>query len=119
MALHVRTAVNSSPAPRRGRCTEHHSAQSQDLVVQLALIEVSDLRLQMGKVPFKWSKFNGLEIDEPWPCVNDEDIESVRRTMDHPLAACRLRQPSNSVDQCLVQESAVNVRKFGRKIWAL
>ena len=88
-------------------------------MVKHSRIDVSDLWLQMGKVPFMWSKLHGLEIDEPWRSVNHEDIESVRRTMDEPFAVCHLRQPSNPINQCLPQQSAVNVHKVGRKIWML
>jgi len=51
-------------------------------MVEHSRIVVSDLWFQMGKIPFKWSKLHCLEVDEPWRSVYDEDIESVRRTMD-------------------------------------
>src|ERR1700686_5888729 len=95
MALHVGTAFKSFPAPRRGRRTDHHSTQSQGLMVDGARIEASDLWLQMSQIPFKRSELHGLEIDELWSSVNDEDVESMRRAMDHPFAHCHLRQPSN------------------------
>jgi hypothetical protein len=88
-------------------------------MVELARIKVSDLRFQMGQVPFKRSELHGLEIDELWNFVNDEDIESVRRAMDHLFAAGHVRQPSNPIDQCLAQPSTINLRKIGRDTWAL
>jgi hypothetical protein len=88
-------------------------------MVEPAWIEVSDLWLQMGKVPFKWSKLHGLEIDELRRCVDDQDIESVRRTMDHLLAACHFFQPSHSVDQRPAQQGTINLHKRGGKIWTL
>ncbi len=109
MALHVGTTFKSFPAPRRGRRTDHHSTQSHGLSVELARIEVSDLWLQMSQVPFKRSELHSLEIDELWSCINDEDIESVRRAMDHPFAPRHFRQLSDSIDQCLTQQSTIGL----------
>ncbi len=88
-------------------------------MIELGRIEANDLWLQMSQIPFKWSKLHGLEIDELWSCVNDEDVESVRRAMDHPFDPCHLRQPSSSIDQCLAQQSTIGLHKLGRKIWTL
>ena len=83
-------------------------------MVELARIEASDLRLQMSEVPFNRSKLHGLEIDELRSCVNDEDIESVRRAVDHPFVPCQLRHPGHSIDQCLPQQSTISLRKLRR-----
>jgi hypothetical protein len=51
----------------------------------------------MSQVPFQRPKLDGLEVDERRSVIDGEDIESVRRPMDHSFATCHLLQPIDAV----------------------
>jgi hypothetical protein len=103
----------------RGFRTDDKPAGLEDLLVEWKWVAVSDFWFQVGEVPLGWPFADRLEVNESRGSVDDEDVESVWRAVQHLLGWRRLLQLAESASEGLLKDAPVGVLQFGCKVLAV
>ena len=112
VCLHVRASVEPGPTPRRGSSAESHPTPCEELGIHFICVVLRNLGFEVREIPLEQSVLHGLKVNEQCLVIDRQNVEAVRRPVNHLLRKVRL-EGLDGRDECIAEKIAIPVTEIG------